>query len=59
MKQTQQQSSSSHLNKETDNVRQQNTKAQEKNKNYKMIPTSCLTNIINILNINQAFSWMV
>ena len=35
--QTQQPSCFSRLNKGTENMRQQNTKAQEKNKNYKMI----------------------
>ena len=32
-----QQSCSSHLNERTEDVGEQNTKAQEKNKNYKMI----------------------
>ena len=41
MKQTQQPSCSSHLNKGTENLRQQNTKAQEENRNYKMIPAPC------------------
>ena len=40
-KESKQPSCSSHLNKGTENVRQQDTKAHEKNKNYKMIPTPC------------------
>ena len=41
MKQTQQPSCFSHLNKGTENARKQNTKAQNKNKSYKIIPTPC------------------
>ena len=42
-KQTQQPSCSSHLNKWTKDMREQNTKAQEKNKNCNMIPNPCRT----------------
>ena len=38
---TQQSSCSSHLNKVTENVTEQNTKVQEKSKHCMMIPTPC------------------
>ena len=41
-KETKHPSYSSHLNKGTENVRQQNTKVHEKNKSCKMIPTPCI-----------------
>ena len=34
-------SCSSHLNKAAENIRQQNTKTEDKNKKYTMIPTPC------------------